>query len=85
MFGWDPQKAQKNTDKHGVTFDEAGAIFFDPDALDGPDLPHSHVEARSRRLGTSVEGRVLTVVYTVRSTGHAETILNLPRFGGHLR
>jgi uncharacterized protein len=73
-FEWDPRKAQANAAKHGVTFDEAATIFFDPTALDGPDLPHSRAEARFRRLGKSVEGRILTVVYTLRSAGHAETI-----------
>lgn len=74
MFEWDPRKAQANAEKHGVTFDEAVTIFFDANALDGPDLPHSRAEARFRRLGQSAERRVLTVVYTLRSTGHAETI-----------
>ena len=74
MFEWDPRKAQANTEKHGVTFDEAVTIFVDANALDGPDLSHSRAETRLRRLGRSVEGRVLTVVYTWRSTGHAETI-----------
>jgi uncharacterized DUF497 family protein len=74
VFEWDPQKAQANVDKHGVTFDEAVTIFLDPDALDGPDLAHSTAEPRFRRLGRSVRGRVLIAIYTVRSTGHAETI-----------
>ncbi|MBA3296269.1 MAG: BrnT family toxin [Acidobacteria bacterium] len=74
MFEWDPRKAQANAEKHGVTFDEAVTIFFDANALDGPDLPQSRAEARFRRLGQSAERRVLTVVYTLRSTGHAETI-----------
>jgi uncharacterized DUF497 family protein len=60
--------------KHGVTFDEAVTIFVDAMALDGLDLPHSRTEQRCRRIGRSAEGRLLTVVYTLRSTGHAETI-----------
>jgi uncharacterized DUF497 family protein len=57
-----------------VSFDEAVTVFLDANALDGPDLPHSGSEARCRRLGASVEGRVLMVVYTLRSSGDAETV-----------
>ena len=74
MFEWDPRKAEANADKHGVAFDEAVTVFLDADALDGPDLQHSTLEARFRRLGRSAKGRVLMVVYTQRRAGHAETI-----------
>lgn len=74
MFEWDPRKAQANTKKHGVTFDEAVTIFLDSDALDGPDLSHSASERRFRRLGRSIAGRVLIVAYTLRNSGDAETI-----------
>lgn len=74
MFEWDPRKAQANAEKHSVSFDEAVTIFLDTNALDGQDLEHSTVEPRFRRLGRSAEGRILIVVYTVRNTGHAETI-----------
>lgn len=39
-----------------------------------PDLQHSTTESRCRRMGRSIEGRVLIVVYTRRSNGGAETI-----------
>ena len=74
MFEWDPRKAEANAAKHGVSFDEAVTVFLDVSALDGPDLQHSSGEARFRRLGSSAEGRVLMVAYTLRRTGHAETI-----------
>ena len=74
MFEWDPRKAASNAEKHGVTFDEAVTVFLDADALEGPDVPHSGRESRFRRLGSSIDGRVLIVVYTLRRTGHAETI-----------
>ena len=63
-----------NAEKHGVSFDEAVTVFLDADALDGPDLEHSGGEPRFRRLGLSVEGRVLMVAYTLGRTGHVETI-----------
>jgi hypothetical protein len=29
-FEWDGNKAQSNFEKHGVTFEEATEVFFDP-------------------------------------------------------
>jgi uncharacterized DUF497 family protein len=67
VFEWDPRKAVANADKHGVTFEIAVTVFADPDALDGPDLAHSAIEARALRLGRAADGRVLMVAYTVRT------------------
>jgi uncharacterized protein len=74
VFDWDPRKAQANAAKHGVSFDEAVTVFLDPDALDGADIAHSSVERRFRRIGTSINGRVLTIAYTLRGMTNAETI-----------
>ncbi len=30
LFEWDENKAQTNIQKHGVTFEEAAEVFFDP-------------------------------------------------------
>ncbi|MBI2490769.1 MAG: BrnT family toxin [Candidatus Rokubacteria bacterium] len=49
MFEWDARKAAANSAKHGVSFEEAGTVFGDPDALDGPDLRHSGEESRFLR------------------------------------
>jgi hypothetical protein len=74
VFGWAPEKAARNLAKHGVTFFEAASIFSDPEALDLADEAHSGEEERSWRIGLSDEGRVLTVVYTVRRSQDGETI-----------
>jgi uncharacterized DUF497 family protein len=74
VFEWDARKAATNLRKHGVSFDEAATVFADSDALDGPDLLHSSLEARSLRLGRSLAGRVLMVAFTVRRSGDGQTI-----------
>jgi uncharacterized protein len=74
VFEWDARKAAVNRTKDGVSFEEAGAVFGDPDALDGPDLRHSDEESRFLRLGRAATGRVLIVAYTVRRRDHGETI-----------
>jgi hypothetical protein len=74
VFEWDPRKARANAEKHGVSFDDAITIFFDNDALDGPDIQHSSSERRFLRLGQAVDGRILIVAYTLRRSGDAEAI-----------
>ena len=67
MFSWDTRKALKNYDKHGVTFEEATTVFADPDALDWEDLNHVDDERRWKRLGFSINGRILLVAYILRT------------------
>jgi uncharacterized protein len=74
VFEWDAKKAGANLAKHGVTFEEAATVFGDPDAWDGPDIQHSAGEARFLRLGRSVLGHIVIVAYTLRTSGHVETI-----------
>ena len=69
MFTWDTAKARRNLEKHGVPFEEAATVFGDPDGLEWQDLEHSATESRFKRLGRSVEGRVLLVVSCTRSGG----------------
>jgi hypothetical protein len=68
MFTWDLRKATINLRKHGVSFEEAAAIFSDPGGLDWEDVGHSTSETRFKRLGLSIGNRMLIVVYTVRRT-----------------
>jgi uncharacterized DUF497 family protein len=74
VFEWDLRKAASNRRKHGVSFEEALTAFADGRALDGPDLEHSGAEPRFRLIGSSLAGRVLVVVYTLRSTPNGEAI-----------
>jgi uncharacterized DUF497 family protein len=68
MFIWDPQKAIINFEKHGVSFEEAATVFADEDGLDWEDPNHSLQELRRKRLGESVESRILLTVYTIRKS-----------------
>jgi hypothetical protein len=65
-FTWDIPKAIANFEKHGVPFEEAATVFGDANSLDGDDVEHSTQERRRQRIGRSVAGRILFVVYTIR-------------------
>ena len=64
MFSWDTSKALINFEKHKVSFEEATSIFTDPNGFEVEDEKHSGTERRSKRIGTSVLGRILHVVFT---------------------
>jgi len=65
-FEWDDQKAQLNITNHGVTFEEAAEVFFDPFYQYGDASPSDTHEQRDFILGYSVAQRLLLVVYTER-------------------
>lgn len=63
-FEWDPKKDESNHAKHGVTFEQASALFTSGvDFLEIYDEAHSMVEERFIAIGPIQEGVVL-VVYT---------------------
>lgn len=65
-FTWDPNKAEINQKKHGVTFEEAVTAFNDPYAMIMEDPAHSQNEERFLILGLSEKYRVLVVVFVER-------------------
>jgi len=74
VFTWDIVKAISNYEKHGVSFEEAATVFGDANALDWQDLAHSKQELRFKRLGVSLNGRILLIVYTRRKAHETYTI-----------
>ena len=63
-FGWSARKSAANLLKHGVSFDEAATVFFDPLSATGDDPDHSLDEWRFVTFGVSSSGRLLVVSYT---------------------
>jgi hypothetical protein len=63
-FEWNPAKAKKNFQKHGVSFEEAASVFYDPLAVTGADPDHSELEERMITFGMSSQGRLLVVAHT---------------------
>jgi uncharacterized DUF497 family protein len=66
LFSWDPQKAEINVRKHGVSFDEAASALRDSLSRTIYDPDHSRDEDRFITLGTSVAGRLILVVHCDR-------------------
>ncbi len=66
VFEWDSEKAESNSRKHGVTFDEASTVFADPLSLLMLDPDHSDEEERFLVLGMSSMARILVVAFAER-------------------
>ena len=64
-YEWDPAKARRNLEKHGVDFADAVSALEDELALTVEDT-HSVAEKRFVTLGTDPIGRLLVVVYSWR-------------------
>ena len=62
-FTWDPAKADSNLRKHGVSFDDAVTVFYDPLSATFDDPDHSESERRFITVGYSSHGQLLVVVH----------------------
>jgi hypothetical protein len=66
QFEWDREKAKRNLKKHGVSFDEAVTVFYDPLSASFNDPDHSDTEHRIITIGYSSHSRLLVVSHTER-------------------
>lgn len=67
-FEWDDWNVKKNQQKHCVSVIECEQIFSDPKKRIFTDRSHSSVkERRFILIGSTVAGRALYVVFTIRS------------------
>lgn len=64
-FEWDAQKAAANRRKHGVDFEEACEVFFDP-FLRVVDAGEVRGEARQAILGLTPDWQLLHVAFAER-------------------
>jgi hypothetical protein len=64
---WDERKNQANQKEHGVSFEEAATVFFDPLEITVDDSVHSYSEHRFWTIGQSSAGRLIVLSYTERS------------------
>ncbi|MGH9343148.1 MAG: BrnT family toxin [Terriglobia bacterium] len=73
-FTWSEAKAKRNLAKHGVNFETARQVFFDPHLLVLEDCEDSSGEMRYQAVGFAGAQLLLLVVFADRSTEEQETI-----------
>jgi uncharacterized protein len=64
IFEWDPNKAARNQEKHGIGFEQGATVFRDPRAVSLYDAEHSKREDRWITLGLSADRGLLVVCHT---------------------
>ena len=67
-FEWDRRKALLNLRKHGVGFDEAATVFYDPLSVTFDDPDHSSDEERLITVGFSLHRRLLVISHVERES-----------------
>ena len=73
LFIWDPDKAETNAKKHGISFDLAVTVFHDPfhlSVLDGKERG----EERWVTIGLAADSQTLVVVHLYREAGSNELV-----------
>ena len=63
---WDPVKAKRNANDHGVTFEQAATVFLDAGLASQLDEQHGDEEERWVSLGLDRSTRLLVVCHTYR-------------------
>ena len=66
-FDWDEGNRDKNWISHQVTSSECEEIFFNQPLVVADDVPHSKDEQRYYALGQTNAGRLLFLVFTIRT------------------
>jgi len=71
-FDWDNNKNQSNITKHGISFEEAIAIFDDPNILTFEDVRFNYGETRFVSIGqitiiTQEKKVIIVVIHTQRN------------------
>ncbi|MFW6044332.1 MAG: BrnT family toxin [Planctomycetota bacterium] len=77
QFEWDPEKANKNSRKHSVSFEEAATVFKDRNMRSIFDSDHSKEEDRWITLGISSKGRVLVVCHTFVEESQGSAVIRI--------
>ena len=68
-FVWDIRKAKENYKKHGVSFEEAQTVFYDPNGVEFYDSQHLELEEdRFLFIGISVKLRLLLICHCYRKS-----------------
>jgi len=81
QFEWNEGKAKNNIIKHGISFEEAAEVFFDPFYQTGD--ASVNIEERDFIIGYSLSERLLLAVYIER--GEFTRIISARRTTRHER
>ncbi len=61
IFTWDGKKNEENVQKHGVSFEQAQEVFYDPLHLSKLDKRFSYFEERWITVGSTSQSEIVVV------------------------
>ena len=67
-FDWDEGNSSKSWLKHGISQAQCEQVFRNRPLFIAPDEKHSELEERGNALGTSDDGTMIQVAFTMRGT-----------------
>jgi uncharacterized DUF497 family protein len=76
-FEWNPNKAQSNIEKHGITFEEAATVFLDILHISVFDDEHSEYEERWITLGKNSNDHLIVVIHTFEEHNEQKATLRI--------
>lgn len=79
QFVWSAVKASQNLEKHGVAFEEAQTVFYQPTTKVAHDPEHSESEDRFLAVGYSSLSRLLIVVHCYKEEEETIRIISARR------
>lgn len=81
---WDNDKARENLHKHGISFEDAIEVFYDPYHIEYYDEAHSTLEEQRYRIIGKVRNElVILAVYTPR--GEKYRLISARKASGYER
>ena len=76
-FKWDPNKAKRNLDKHGIAFELATEVFADPRQMTLFDEEHSASEERWITMGQTQQAILIVVVHPFTEHHNTTTTIRI--------
>ena len=84
-FEWDELKNRVNIRKHGLSFEDASTVFYDPDAILFDDPSHSIRENRFLIIGITRRAGVCIVSHCYRGKDEVIRIISARKATKHER
>ena len=75
-FGWDANKAASNLRKHGIAFEDAARVFFDPLSVREQDRIVDG-EERWQTIGTFDDQKLIVVAHTTTDDETGEEVIRI--------
>ena len=76
-FEWDKKKTEGKAKAHGVSFDEASAVFADPLHISVLDIRFDYFEERWITIGMTSEGRLIVAGHLYSITGEGKETIRI--------